>query len=126
MTSGRHESYRDYSAAFPRAAMGAADQASGMGPLLVLVILPVLIGLAAEYAFHDARKAALAAAVGAMLLTCVSVQFLDSTAAWSWLAALLVAPLPMAFAVGTAIFWYGHLNAHRRPRRHHVGGASST
>ena len=97
-----------------------------MGPLLVLVVFPVLVGLAAEYVFRDARRAALAAAVGAMGVTCISVQFLDSTETWSWLAALLVAPLPIAFAVGTAIFWYGHLDSHRRPRRHDIDGASST
>ena len=85
-----------------------------MGPFLVLVAFPVLIGIAAELIFRDARRATLAAGLGAATLTCVSVQVLDSDAAWTWLAALLVSPLPIAFAVATALFWYGHMEARSR------------
>jgi hypothetical protein len=94
-----------------------------MSPLLVLVVFPILVGVAAEYVFRDARRATLAAAVGAAAVTCLSIQFLDSTATWSWLAALLVSPLPIAFAVASAIFWYGHLHGRRPRRRHHPNGA---
>ena len=82
-----------------------------MEPFLILVAMPVLIGIASELAFRDARNASLAAAVGTMLVVCLSVQALDSDATWTWLAALLVLPLPIAFAVATALFLYGHLQA---------------
>jgi hypothetical protein len=87
---------------------------SEMEPFVVLVVLPVLIGIASELVFRDARKASLAAALGTTSAVCVSVQALDSNAAWTWLAALLVSPLPIAFAVATAMFLYGHLQARRR------------
>ena len=88
-----------------------------MEALLVLVVLPVLVGIASELAFRDARNASLAAAVGAALLVCVCVKALDPDAAWGWLAALLVSPLPISFAVSTALFLYGHLRGSPRARR---------
>jgi hypothetical protein len=88
-----------------------------MEPLLILVVLPVLIGIASELAFRDARKASLAATLGTTLALCLSVWALESSAAWSWLAALLVSPLPIAFAVATVLFLYGHLQARRRTKR---------
>jgi hypothetical protein len=88
-----------------------------MEPLLVLVALPILIGAASEFVFRDARNASLAAALGTALAVCLSVQALDSGARWSWLAALLVSPLPIAFAVVTALFLYGHLQTRRRNKR---------
>ena len=91
-----------------------------MEPLLVFVILPVLIGVAAELTFRDARNASLAAAVGTTLVFCVAVQILDATATWTWLAALLVSPLPIACAVATVLFLYGHLHARRRNKRNGV------
>lgn len=88
-----------------------------MEPFLVLVAVPVLIGIASELVFRDARRASLAATVGTTLVVCLSAQVLDSDGAWTWLAALLVSPLPIALAVGTALFLYGHLHARRRSNR---------
>ena len=88
-----------------------------MEPLLVLVVLPVLVGIASELAFRDARNASLAAAVGTALAVCLCVKLLDPNATWGWLAALLVSPLPIAFAVATAMFLYGELRGTRRARR---------
>jgi hypothetical protein len=88
-----------------------------MEPLLVLVVLPMLVGIVAELAFRDAKRASLAAALGTTAIVCLSVQILDANAAWTWLAALLVSPLPIAFAVATALFLYGHLHARRRKKR---------
>lgn len=88
-----------------------------MEPFLILVVVPVLIGVASELAFRDARRASLAATIGTALVICLSVQVLDSSAQWTWFAALLVSPLPIAFAVATALFLYGHLQTRRRNRR---------
>ena len=79
-----------------------------MKPFLVLVVMPVLIGIASELAFRDARKASLAATIGTTLAVCLCVQIFDPNAAWTWVAALLVSPLPIAFAVATALFLYGN------------------
>jgi hypothetical protein len=91
-----------------------------MEPLLVLVLLPVLVGIASELAFRDARNASLAAAAGSTLVVCLCVRALDPNAPWGWLAGLLVSPLPVAFAVATALFLYGHLRGGRRSKRRHA------
>jgi len=88
-------------------------------PLLVLVILPVAVGALAEAAFRDARRASLAAAVASAMLVAVAVQLSDREGAgWSWLAAVLVWPVPVALAIGTVLFWHGRTTppAHRPPR----------
>lgn len=89
-----------------------------MEPLFVLVILPVLIGALAEAAFRDAKRASLAAATGTALAVVVAVQALDRNESWSWIAAVLVSPLPMSLAVGTALFWWGRTHSRRRRRSH--------
>jgi hypothetical protein len=89
-----------------------------MKPLLVLVVAPVLIGIAAELAFRDARKASLAATLGSALVVALSVHYLDSTASWNWVAAVLVSPVPIAFSVATALLIYGHWQGGRRGRWH--------
>jgi uncharacterized membrane protein len=88
-----------------------------MEPLLILVVLPALIGSVAEFVFRDAKRATLTAAVGSILMVAVSVIVLDPAAKWGWIAALLVAPLPVAFAVAAVMYWYGRLNLHGRERR---------
>ena len=88
-----------------------------MEPLLVLVALPVLIGTASELVFRDAKKASLAATLGTAIALCLCVYLLDAQTRWSVLAALLVSPLPIACAVATALFLYGHLQERER-RRH--------
>jgi hypothetical protein len=82
--------------------------------LLVLVVLPALIGVAAEALFREPRKASLAAAIGAAALTCVAVQLLDLRAAWNWIAALLVSPLCIAIAVAATLICDGSLHSRRR------------
>lgn len=89
-----------------------------MEPFVVLILLPVAIGALAEAAFRDAKRASLAAALGSALAVGIAVQALDRNESWSWVAAALVSPLPVAFAVGTALFWYGRTTARRRTRRH--------
>jgi hypothetical protein len=76
-------------------------------PFLILIAFPGLLGILAEIAFRDARKASLAAATGTIAVTLASVQVLEPGALWNWIAALLVSPLPIAISVAFAIFWHG-------------------
>ena len=89
-----------------------------MEPVLVLILLPVAIGALAEATFRDARRASLVAALGSTLAVGVAVQALDRNESWSWIAAVLVSPLPIALAVATVLFWYGRTTVRRRTRRH--------
>ena len=91
-----------------------------MEPLLVLVVLPVLLGVAADLVFREPRKATFAAALATVVIVCAFAQLRGTDAPWTWFAALLVSPLSVAFAVATALFWYGHLQecARRRRRSH--------
>ena len=88
-----------------------------MEPLLILVVLPVIIGSVAEFVFRDAKKASLYAAVGSVLMVALSVIVLDPAARWGWIAAVLVAPLPVALAVAAVMFWYGRAGMSRRTHR---------
>jgi hypothetical protein len=88
-----------------------------MEPLLILVVIPVVIGIAAEVAFRDARNASLAATLGTLLSIGAAVHVLGSDVGWGWLAALLVSPLPIACSVATALLAYGHFQERRRRRR---------
>ena len=63
---------------------------------------------------RDARRASLSAAIGSAIAVGVVVQMLDRNESWSWIAALLVSPLPIALAIGTVLFWYGRTTARRR------------
>ncbi|MEO8487842.1 MAG: hypothetical protein ABI585_16065 [Betaproteobacteria bacterium] len=89
-----------------------------MEPFVVLILLPVAIGALAEAAFRDARRASLTAGLGAAIAVCAAVQALDRNEGWSWVAALLVSPLPIALAIATVLFWYGRTTARRRTRNH--------
>ena len=91
-----------------------------MKPFVILVVLPVLIGMASELHFRDARHASFTAAIGAALAVLAGVRFLDPDGTWSWLAAVLVSPLPIAFAVVTVLLFYGR--GHMRGRRTKHGG----
>ena len=84
-----------------------------MRPLLILLVLPVVIGFASEMIFRDTRRASLVAALGSMLAVFLGVFVLDPAAAWNWVAALLVSPLPIAFGVVTVLFCYGRLQMRR-------------
>jgi hypothetical protein len=89
-----------------------------MKPLLLLLVLPVVIGIASEFYFRDTRKASFAAAVGSALLVIAGVILLDPAGTWSWIAALLVSPLPIALGVVTALYCYGRLQMRRRNHGH--------
>ncbi len=85
-----------------------------MEPLLVLFVLPVLIGLVSEWIFRDTRQASVAATVGCVLFVYVCLKALDPDGTWNWLAALLVLPLPIAFALAAVIACWGRSPARRR------------
>jgi len=87
-----------------------------MEPLLVLVVIPAAIGVAAEIAFRDAKRATLAATLGTLLAVAAAVHVRGPDAGWGWLAALLVSPLPIACSVATALLVYGHVRERRRPK----------
>lgn len=88
-----------------------------MMPLFVLLLLPVLIGVASELILRDARKASLAATVAAVVSVGLCAQALAPDEHWAWLAALLVSPLPIAFAVAAVIICEGRLHRRRRGPR---------
>ena len=85
-----------------------------MEPLVVLILLPMAVGALAEAVFRDAKRASLVAAFGAALGVGLAVQLLDRNESWSWVAALLVSPLPIALAIATVLFWYGRTTKRMR------------
>ena len=85
-----------------------------MEPLVVLILLPMAVGALAEAVFRDAKRASLVAAFGAALGVGLAVQLLDRNESWSWVAALLVSPLPIALAIATVLFWYGRTTKRSR------------
>jgi hypothetical protein len=88
-----------------------------MQPLVVLVLVPVLIGVACELLFRNARKASWAAMLAVALVVVASLQAGDPDGAWNWLAALLVLPLPIALALAAVVLYDGRSQV-RRHRRH--------
>lgn len=87
-----------------------------MEPLAVLVVLPVLIGIAAEVLFRDTSRASLAAAVLSSLSVYACLNYLDPGGTWNGLATFLVAPLAIAFSLATVLACFGHREG-RRPRK---------
>jgi hypothetical protein len=85
-----------------------------MEPLTILLLFPVAIGIAAQLVFDDARKAACTATLGSALAVFVALYARDPGGTWNWLAALLVLPLPVAFALAAVVLCYGRA---RRPRK---------
>jgi predicted Na+-dependent transporter len=88
-----------------------------MQPLLVLILLPVLIGVVSDLVFRDARKASCAALPGVALVVLLCVQAADPDGAWTWLAALLVMPLPIAAALAAVVLCDGRSGGRRRRGR---------
>jgi hypothetical protein len=92
--------------------------AAAVKALFILIVLPALVGIAAEWHYRDPRKASLAAASGAVLAVAACVQALDPAQPWNWIAAILVSPLAIAIAVVAALYCYGRAQLRGRPRRH--------
>ena len=88
-----------------------------MTPLVVLVIMPALIGLASAMVFRKIKGASFAAALGSPLAVYLWVTAIDPSDTWSPLATLLVAtgaPLVIALAVTTVLLCAGrpHIRRH--------------
>ena len=77
--------------------------ASVMEPLAVLIVLPVVVGVAAERLFRDTSRASLAAAVVSSLSVYSCLRLLDPDGTWNWLATFLVPPLAIAFSLATVL-----------------------
>lgn len=88
-----------------------------MEPIAILLVLPVLIGVAAERYFRDVKNASLAAALGSALVVALCVKALDPDGNWSLLAAMMVSPLPIAFAAGAVLICHGRSEARARKQR---------
>ena len=85
-----------------------------MKPILILVFLPVLVGVLANSFFSTIRSAAAAATLGSPIVVFLCLRALDPDGTWSWLAALLVAPLVIAMALVTVLLWFGRSRARKR------------
>jgi hypothetical protein len=89
-------------------------------PLVVLVVMPVLIGVAAELVFRDTTRASLAAALMSSLAVYVCLATLDPGGTWNWLATFLVSPLAIALSLAAVLTSFGYLDGRHshRKRRH--------
>ncbi len=85
-----------------------------MKPILILVLLPVLIGVVANTLFRGIRSATFAATIGAPIVVYCCLRALDPDGTWSWLAALLVAPLVIPMALVTVLLWFGRSRVRKR------------
>lgn len=87
-----------------------------MQPLAVLIVMPVVVGVAAELLFRDRSRASLAAAVVSSLSVYACLRLLDPDGTWNWLATFLVAPLAIALSLATVLTCCGYFEGHRRKR----------
>ena len=88
-----------------------------MEALAVLVVFPVLIGIASQLMLRDARRSALTATVAAALLVAGCLMAGDPRGTWTWLATLLVLPLPIAFALAAVLLCHGRSQVRHKHHR---------
>ncbi|HEX8012532.1 MAG TPA: hypothetical protein VF814_16600 [Casimicrobiaceae bacterium] len=91
-----------------------------MEPLVVLILLPVLIGVAAELVFRDTIRASAVATIVSPTLVYFCLIGLDPGGTWNWLATLLVSPLAIALALAGVMVCFGRAQVRKRPRRNGV------
>jgi len=85
-------------------------------PLVVLFLLPMLIGIGSELWLRNAKTASLVATLGAIVAVCLYLLLRDPGGAWNALAAFLVLPLPIAFALAAVLACHGRARRrHRQP-----------
>lgn len=85
-----------------------------MEALVVLVLLPLAIGVAAELVFRDTAHASLVAAVGSLLAIFLCLRYLEPEGSMSWLAALLVSPFAIAFSLVAVLWSFSRLHPRKR------------
>ena len=86
-------------------------------PWVVLFLLPLLIGIGSELWLRNARRATLVATLGAIVAVVLCLELRDPGGTWNALAAFLVLPLPIAFALAAVLVCHG-----RARRRHPRAG----
>ena len=86
-----------------------------MQAIAILFVLPLVVGVAAQLTFRDPKRASLVAVVGTLVTLALCVDALDPGGRWSWLAGLMVAPLPIAVSVAAVLICHGRLEG-PRPR----------
>ena len=91
-----------------------------MQPLVVLVVMPVVIGIAAELLFRDVSRASLAAAIASATGVYACLATLDPGGQWNGLATFLVSPLAIAFSLATVLGCCSWREGRRRPRKRHA------
>ena len=91
-----------------------------MQPLTVLVVLPVVIGVAAAVALRDVSRASLVAAVASALGVYLCLATLDPGGQWNGLASFLVSPLAIAFSLATVLGCFGLKEGRRRHHKRPV------
>jgi len=89
-----------------------------MEPFVVLFLLPVMIGIVSELCLRDTRNASLVATLGSVLAVYLCLELRNPGGTWNWLAALLVLPLPIAFALSAVFICYGRAQGRARHGRH--------
>jgi CHASE2 domain-containing sensor protein len=97
-----------------------AFDARPMEPVTVLIVLPVVFGVAAELMFRDTTRASLAAAILSSLSVYACLALLDPGGTWNGLATFLVSPLAIAFSLATVLTTFGHLEGRRRHHKRHA------
>lgn len=85
-----------------------------MTPLLVLVVLPLLVGVAAATLFRDTNRACLAAALASTALVYACLDRLAPGGDWTWLATFLIAPLTIAFTLAAVLISFGRTHVRKR------------
>jgi peptidoglycan/LPS O-acetylase OafA/YrhL len=85
-----------------------------LAPFVVFLLLPMMIGIASGLWLRNARRASLVAAFGSVLAVGLGVEAGDPDGSWHWVAALLVLPLPVAFALVAAFVCHERTHARRR------------
>jgi protein-S-isoprenylcysteine O-methyltransferase Ste14 len=86
-------------------------------PLLVLVVMPVAVGVAAALSLRDTRRASLAAALVSTVILYACLSTLNPSGEWTLLATFLVSPLTLAFALAAVLVTVGHRETPRRAHR---------
>ena len=86
-------------------------------PLVVLVVLPVLIGIASELLFRDPTRASCLATFASPLVVYFWLTYRDPDGTWNWLATLLFSPLAIALALAAVMISFGRAQIRKRPHR---------
>jgi hypothetical protein len=88
-----------------------------MKPLLILVLLPLAVGFAAEHFTRHTRAAAIAATLVTATMVFASLVLQDPSGEWNWLATMLVLPLPIALTLAAVQLAHGRAGSRKHSMR---------